>query len=68
MHFRQDDINIHGSCRYIEILWSETIDLFKKLNIIYNIITCNPEPQANGPEWCPVHKRITLLNRLFLVN
>ncbi len=25
-----------------------------KLNIIYNIITCNPEPQADGPEWCPV--------------
>ncbi len=34
----------------IEILWSKTIGLCKKLNIIYNIITCNPEPQANGAE------------------
>ncbi len=24
------------------------IGLCKKLNIIYNIITCNPEPQAKG--------------------
>ncbi len=36
----------------------------KTLNIIYNIITCNPEPQANGPEWCLVHVRIILLNLL----
>ncbi len=27
---------------------------------INNIITCNPEPQANGPEWCLVHVRIIL--------
>ncbi len=33
---------------YIEVLWSETISLCKKLNIICNIIICNPEPQANG--------------------
>ncbi len=32
----------------IEVLWSETIGLCKKLNIIYNIITCNPETQATG--------------------
>ncbi len=39
------------------------------LNIIYCIITCNPEPQANSPEWYPVHKLIMiLLNRFFLVN
>ncbi len=43
-----------GCWWYTEVLWSETIGLCKKLNIIY-IITCNPEPQANGPEWCPVH-------------
>ncbi len=36
--------------------------------IIYNIITCNPEPQANCLEWCPVHERIILLNRFFLVS
>ncbi len=52
----------------IEGLWSETIGLCKKLNIIYNIIPCNPEPQANGPECCSVHKRIILLNRFFLVH
>jgi len=40
-------INIYGSWRYIEILWSEAIGLCMKLNIIYNIITCNPEPEAN---------------------
>ncbi len=25
------------------------IGLCKKLNMIYNIITCNPEPQENSP-------------------
>ncbi len=40
-------INIYGSWRYIEILWSEAIGLCMKLNIIYNIIICNPEPEAN---------------------
>ncbi len=33
----------------IEVLWSKTIGLCRKLNIIYNIITCNP--QANGDIW-----------------
>ncbi len=33
----------------IEVLWSETIGLCKKLSIIYSIMTCNPEPEANGP-------------------
>ncbi len=41
-------MNTCGSWRYIEVLWSETIGLCKKLNIISSIITCNPEPQANG--------------------
>ncbi len=40
-------INTRGSWWY-EVLWSEMISLCKKLNI-YNIITCNPEPEANGP-------------------
>ncbi len=39
-------MNTRGSWQYIEVLWSETIGLCKKLNIIYNIITCNPEPRA----------------------
>ncbi len=33
----------------IEVLWSETIGLCKIMSIIYRIITCDPEPQANGP-------------------
>ncbi len=32
--------------RYTEILWSETIGLCKKLNIIYNIITPNPDSDS----------------------
>ncbi len=35
-------MNTHGSWRNIEVLWSETFGLCKKLNINYNIITCNP--------------------------
>ncbi len=66
--YRQDEINTCGSWRYIEVLWSETIRLWKKLHIIYNIITCNTELEANGPEQCPVHKWIIRLNRFFLVN
>ncbi len=66
--YRQHKMNPRGSWLYIEVLWSETIGLCKKLNIIYNIITCNPEPQANSPEWCPVHERIILLKWFFLVN
>ncbi len=64
-HIRQHKINTRDSWRYIEVLWSETIGLCKKLNIIYNIITCNPEPQKNGPKWCPVHEQIILLNCFF---
>ncbi len=45
--YKQDKRITHGSWRYIEVFWSETIGLCKKLNIICNIITCNPEPQAN---------------------
>ncbi len=67
-HNKEHKLNTPGFWWYIEFLWSETIGLCKKLNIIYNIITCNPEPQANGLEWCPVHERINLLNRIFLVN
>ncbi len=44
-------MNTRGSWQYFEVLWSKTIGLCKKLNIIYNIITCNPEPQANGKIW-----------------
>ncbi len=33
------------SCEAKRLVWSG-----KKLNIIYNIITCNPEPQAKDPE------------------
>ncbi len=68
IHIRQHKMNPRDSWWYIEVLWSETISLCKKLNIIYYIITCNPEPQTNGLEWCPVHERIILLNRFFLVN
>ncbi len=42
-HIREHKINTG-----IEVLWSETIGLCKKLNIIYNVITCNPESQATG--------------------
>ncbi len=66
-HIRQHKINTSDSWRYIEVLWSETISLCKKLNIIYSIITCNPEPQTNSLEWCPVHEQI-LLNWFFSVN
>ncbi len=38
------------------------ISLCKKLNIIYNIITCNPEP--NGLKWCLIHERIILVGEL----
>ncbi len=44
-HIRQHKINTRGFWWYIEVLWSETIGLSKKLNIIYNI-TCNP-----GESW-----------------
>ncbi len=33
----KDQINIHCSWQHIEVLWSETISLCKKLNIIYKI-------------------------------
>ncbi len=55
-------MNPSGSWWYIVVLWSETIGLCKKLNIIYNIITCNPEPQANGHSSELVHQ--IKLNRL----
>ncbi len=41
-------INTCGSWRYIQVLWSKTIGLCKKLNIIYNTNICNTEPQTNG--------------------
>ncbi len=60
--YRQHKMNPRGSWLLTEVLWSET-ELCKKLNIIYNIITCNPEPQANGPEWCMSEAQIyRLLN------
>ncbi len=46
----QHKINTLGSWQYIEVLWSEKIGLCKKLNVIYYIITCNPEPQTNSLE------------------
>ncbi len=46
--YRHHKMNPCGSWWYIEVFWRETIGLWKKLNIIYNIITCNPEPQTNG--------------------
>ncbi len=46
----------------ILVLWSEIISLCKKLNIIYSIITCNPEPRADGSGCCSVHEWIILLN------
>ncbi len=36
-------MNTHGSWRCTYVLWSKMIGLCKKLNIIYNIITCNPK-------------------------
>ncbi len=34
---------IHGSWQYrMKVLWSETIYLSKKVDIIYTINTCNP--------------------------
>ncbi len=38
-------MNTRCSWQHIEVLWSKTISLCKKLNIIYYRITCNPEPQ-----------------------
>ncbi len=58
-HIKEHKMTTCGSWRYIRALWSEIISLCKKLNIIYNIIAGNPEPQANSP---------ILLNQLFLVN
>lgn len=39
-------MNLRGSWQYIEVLLSETTGLCKKLNIIYDNITCNPQPQS----------------------
>ncbi len=44
--YSQHKMNARGSWWYIDVLWIETTGLCKKLNIINNIITCNPEPQA----------------------
>ncbi len=41
-HIKQHKINICASWWYFEVWWSETIGVYKKLNIIYNIITYNP--------------------------
>ncbi len=38
------------------------------MNIISNIITCNPNPQTNSPQWSLVHKRIILLNSKLTAN
>ncbi len=67
-YIKEHKMNPCGTWQYIEVWWSETIGLCKKLNIIYNIINCNPEPQANSLEERPVYKLIFLLNRFFLVN
>ncbi len=40
-HIRQRRINPCASWRHTEVFWSKTISLCKKLNFIYNIITCN---------------------------
>ncbi len=61
-------MNSRGSWRYIEVLWNETIALCKKMNIISNIITCNPNPQTNSPQWSLVHKWIILLNSKLTAN
>ncbi len=60
--YRQHKIN---SWRYVEVLWSKMTGLCKKRIIIYNIITCNPEPQAKDPVWHLVHEWIILLNGSF---
>jgi len=40
-HIREHKINNCGFWQYIEVLLSKMIGLCKKLNIIYDIITCN---------------------------
>ncbi len=42
---KEHKMNTHGSWRYAEVLWRNMISLCKKLKIIFNIITCNPEPE-----------------------
>ncbi len=42
-HIREHKMNTRGSWPYIEFLWSETIGLCKKLNII-----CDPGPQNHS--------------------
>ncbi len=42
---KEHKMNTHGSWRYAEVLWRNMIGLCKKLKIIFNIITCNPEPE-----------------------
>ncbi len=37
-HIRHHKINPRGFWQYIAILWSKTISLCKKLNVIYNIM------------------------------
>lgn len=37
-------MNTHESWQHIVVLCSETIGLYKKLNINYNIVTCNTQP------------------------
>ncbi len=66
--YKQHNITTSGSWWYTEVLWSETICHCKKISFIYNVITCNPEPRANSPEWSPVNEQIIILNQLFLVN
>ncbi len=39
-HIKAHQINTCGSWQYAEVWWSETIGLYKKLYMIYNI-TCN---------------------------
>ncbi len=51
-HIKEHKSNTRGSWQYIKILWSKTIGVCKKLNINYNIITCNPEPKANTENIC----------------
>ncbi len=52
-------IAAHEVLRYIEVLWSKTISLCKKLNIIYNTIACNPE---NYFQWTGSFGQIVLIN------
>ncbi len=61
----QHEINTHSCSWYIEVLWSKTISLCKKLNIIYNTITCNPEPQTGKYDyfhWTGTFGQIVLIN------